>query len=113
MFSGVLVCEVEGISRELNASAGVALDEEGIVVSCRVKSLSTLPESRIGCLNLRTTSQMRSPETFEGEDMVRVAVFIECSSCELCARNCSNVSCAAQFRSRLGEIGESNFSFAA
>ena len=47
---------------------------------------------------------MRSPEIFEDEDMVRVVVLVEYCPYELCDRNGSNVSCAAQFAQGLAEL---------
>lgn len=69
MLSRVLVGQVEWISRELDAASGIALDEESIVVTCKIKGFSLGLTDPFWSQNLRTISQTRSPDTLEGADM--------------------------------------------
>lgn len=61
MRSAVLVDKVEWVSRELNTTAGFALDEEGVVGSCDYQNESG---ETAGSYDIRTISQTRSSETF-------------------------------------------------
>ncbi len=85
----VLVAKIEGVSRELSAAPGFALDKVGILVSCSSVSIGFILRFAV---NVRTISQRRSLDT-----LGRSAIASMC--CTSCINPVANVEFEIQVRS--------------